>query len=88
MVDTQFPFFFRAKCNNETDGFVKILGDKKTDRLLGAHIIGPGAGEMINEVTFYNKKSGPILVNPVFGLILGQILDIWSDRRYLSGCRV
>ena len=29
---------------------VKILGDKATDRLLGAHIIGPGAGEMINEV--------------------------------------
>ena len=33
---------FRAKCNNDTDGLVKILGDKKTDRLLGAHIIGPG----------------------------------------------
>ena len=49
---------FRAKCNNETDGMVKILGDKKTDRLLGAHIIGPGAGEMINEVDksiFYDQ---------------------------------
>jgi len=47
----KFPFAAnsRAKCNNETDGMVKILGDKKTDRLLGAHIIGPGAGEMINE---------------------------------------
>merc|ERR1719351_395604 len=47
----KFPFAAnsRAKCNNDTDGFVKILGDKKTDRLLGAHIIGPGAGEMINE---------------------------------------
>ena len=42
----------RAKCNNDTDGFVKVLGDKKTDRLLGAHIIGPGAGEMINEVNY------------------------------------
>ena len=41
----------RAKCNNDTDGLVKILGDKNTDRLLGAHIIGPGAGEMINEVS-------------------------------------
>ena len=30
----------RAKCNQDTDGLVKILGDKKTDRLLGAHIIG------------------------------------------------
>merc|ERR1711997_640644 len=47
----KFPFAAnsRAKCNNDTDGLVKILGDKKTDRLLGAHIIGPGAGEMINE---------------------------------------
>jgi len=47
----KFPFAAnsRAKTNNETDGFVKILGDKKTDRLLGAHIIGPGAGELINE---------------------------------------
>merc|ERR1719414_1723027 len=47
----KFPFAAnsRAKCNNDTDGMVKILGDKKTDRLLGAHIIGPGAGEMINE---------------------------------------
>merc|ERR1712121_422280 len=47
----KFPFAAnsRAKCNNDTDGLVKIIGDKKTDRLLGAHIIGPGAGEMINE---------------------------------------
>jgi len=47
----KFPFAAnsRAKCNNDTDGLVKILGDKTTDRLLGAHIIGPGAGEMINE---------------------------------------
>jgi len=47
----KFPFAAnsRAKCNDDTDGLVKILGDKKTDRLLGAHIIGAGAGEMINE---------------------------------------
>jgi len=47
----KFPFAAnsRAKCNNDTDGLVKILGEKTTDRLLGAHIIGPGAGEMINE---------------------------------------
>lgn len=30
----------RAKCNDDTDGLVKVLGDKKTDRLLGAHIVG------------------------------------------------
>jgi len=47
----KFPFAAnsRAKCNNDTDGFVKVLADKETDKLLGAHIIGPGAGEMINE---------------------------------------
>ena len=49
----KFPFAAnsRAKSNNDTDGLVKILGDKNTDKLLGAHIIGPGAGEMINEVS-------------------------------------
>ena len=41
----------RAKSNNDTDGLVKILGDKKTDRLLGAHIIASVAGELINEAT-------------------------------------
>jgi dihydrolipoamide dehydrogenase len=47
----KFPFAAnsRAKTNDDTDGMVKILGDKTTDRILGAHIIGPGAGEMINE---------------------------------------
>ena len=31
----------RAKTNNDTDGFVKVLADKKTDRMLGTHIMGP-----------------------------------------------
>lgn len=35
----------RAKCNNDTDGLVKVLGDKKTDRLLGAHIMGSVCAE-------------------------------------------
>ncbi len=41
-----FPFLAnsRAKAISNTDGLVKILADKKTDRILGAHIIGPGAG--------------------------------------------
>jgi dihydrolipoamide dehydrogenase len=33
-----------------TDGFVKILADKATDRVLGAHIIGPNAGDLIAEI--------------------------------------
>lgn len=39
----------RSKTNGETDGFVKILGDKNTDRILGCHIITGVAGELINE---------------------------------------
>ena len=48
----KFPFLAnsRAKVNNETDGFVKILADSKTDRVLGVHIIGPHCGDMIAEM--------------------------------------
>ncbi|MEO1459217.1 MAG: dihydrolipoyl dehydrogenase, partial [Pseudomonadota bacterium] len=47
-----FPFLAngRAKANLVADGFVKLLADKTTDRILGAHIIGPGAGDLIHEV--------------------------------------
>ncbi|MEM7471794.1 MAG: dihydrolipoyl dehydrogenase [Pseudomonadota bacterium] len=40
----------RAKANFAGDGFVKILADKNTDRILGAHIIGPMAGDLIHEI--------------------------------------
>ena len=40
----------RAKAMFAGDGFVKILADAETDRILGAHIIGPGAGDLIHEV--------------------------------------
>ena len=48
----KFPFLAnsRAKVNNETDGFVKILADAKTDKVLGVHIIGPHSGDMIAEM--------------------------------------
>ena len=48
----KFPFAAnsRAKVNNETDGFVKILADSKTDRVLGVHMIGPHTGDMIAEM--------------------------------------
>ncbi|MEY4555053.1 MAG: hypothetical protein RL093_172 [Pseudomonadota bacterium] len=47
----KFPFSAnsRAKINHETDGFVKVLADAATDRILGVHIMGPQAGEMIGE---------------------------------------
>ncbi|KAI3392247.1 hypothetical protein diail_5967 [Diaporthe ilicicola] len=48
-----FPFSAnsRAKTNLDTDGMVKMLADPETDRLLGVHIVGPNAGEMIAEGT-------------------------------------
>jgi dihydrolipoamide dehydrogenase len=47
----KFPFTAnsRAKINHETEGFAKVLADAKTDEILGVHIIGPQAGEMIGE---------------------------------------
>jgi dihydrolipoamide dehydrogenase len=47
----KFPFTAngRAKANQQTDGFVKILADAKTDRVLGVHIVGADAGNMIAE---------------------------------------
>ncbi len=47
----KFPFTAnsRAKVNHEGDGFVKVLADAKTDRILGVHMIGPSVGEMIAE---------------------------------------
>jgi dihydrolipoamide dehydrogenase len=48
----KFPFTAngRARANGDTEGFVKILADAKTDRVLGAHIIGADAGTMIAEL--------------------------------------
>jgi len=48
----KFPFTAnsRARANGDTDGFVKILADATTDRVLGCHIIGPEAGDLIMEV--------------------------------------
>jgi len=40
----------RAKANFAADGFVKILADAQTDRILGAHIMGPAAGDLIHEI--------------------------------------
>jgi dihydrolipoamide dehydrogenase len=47
----QFPFRAnaRARCAGDTDGFAKIVADEKTDRILGIHVIGPNASELIAE---------------------------------------
>lgn len=54
----KFPFTAnsRAKANSQTDGFVKILSSQETDKVLGAHIIGADAGNMIAEVTLAIEK--------------------------------
>jgi len=56
----KFPFTAngRAKVNRTTDGFVKILADAKTDRVLGVHIIGADAGTMITEATIAIEFGG------------------------------
>ncbi|MDR3498514.1 MAG: dihydrolipoyl dehydrogenase [Parvibaculum sp.] len=56
----KFPFTAngRAKANKTTEGFVKILADKKTDRVLGVHIIGVNAGELIQEAVVAMEFAG------------------------------
>ncbi len=56
----KFPFTAngRAKVNRTTEGFVKVLADRETDRVLGVHIIGAGAGEMIAEAAVLMEFSG------------------------------
>ncbi|MBR0824645.1 dihydrolipoyl dehydrogenase [Bradyrhizobium manausense] len=56
----KFPFTAngRSKVNQTTDGFVKILADAKTDRVLGVHIVGREAGEMIHEAVVLMEFGG------------------------------
>lgn len=55
-----FPFIAnaRAKAMDDTDGLVKIIADAQTDRILGAHIMGPRAGELIAEVVSVMEFGG------------------------------
>jgi dihydrolipoamide dehydrogenase len=56
----KFPFTAngRARANRQTEGFVKILADATTDRVLGAHIVGAGAGEAIAELCVLMEFGG------------------------------
>ena len=62
----KFPFTAngRAKVNRTTDGFVKILADAKTDRVLGVHILGPDAGNMIAEAAVAMEFGGSARTSP------------------------
>jgi dihydrolipoamide dehydrogenase len=56
----RFPFTAnsRARCNFDTDGLVKLIADARTDRLLGAHILGPDAGTLIHECVMAMEFGG------------------------------
>ncbi|HRQ61637.1 MAG TPA: dihydrolipoyl dehydrogenase, partial [Alphaproteobacteria bacterium] len=56
----KFPFMAngRARASGNVDGFVKILADAKTDRILGGHIIGPNAGDLIQEIVSVMEFDG------------------------------
>ena len=56
----KFPFTAngRARATRHTDGFVKVLADAVTDRVLGVHIIAAGAGEMIHECAVLMEFGG------------------------------
>jgi len=56
----KFPFLAngRAKANRTTDGFVKVLADARSDRILGCHIVGAQAGEIIHEVAVVMEFGG------------------------------
>lgn len=56
----KFPFMAngRAKVNKTADGFVKVLADKTTDRILGVHMIGPHVGELIAEAAVIMEFGG------------------------------
>ena len=56
----KFPFTAngRAKVNKTTDGFVKVLADAATDRILGVHMIGPHVGELIAEAAVIMEFGG------------------------------
>jgi dihydrolipoamide dehydrogenase len=56
----KFPFLAngRARANRQTDGFVKVLADAATDRVIGVHILGSDAGELIAEAGVLMEFSG------------------------------
>lgn len=56
----KFPFLAngRARAKGFTEGFVKIIADKKTDKILGAHMVGPGVSELIHEVVVCMEFGG------------------------------
>lgn len=84
-----FPFAAsgRAQAVGETAGFIKILADTKTDRILGVHLIGKQASEMVNEAVFAMSMEATaedlartVHAHPTLGEALHEAA-LASDRR-------
>ncbi len=60
----------RALASGETEGFVKVIAEKRYGEILGVHIVGPGAAEIINEAA--SLKASEITVNEITGIIHGH----------------
>ena len=76
-----FPFFVlgRAKMAGETEGFVKIVADKKYDEVLGVHMIGPRSTELVAEATLalrlectVEELARTIHAHPTFAEAVGE----------------
>ena len=81
----------RAMCHGDTEGFVKLIADKKTDLLIGAHIVGPNASELIAELTmaFEYSASSEDVARTVHGHpTLAEVIKeaaLAVDKRSLNG---
>lgn len=89
----KFPFSAngRAMCLGETEGFVKLIADKKTDRLLGAHIVGPNASELIAELAMAFEYSASaedvartVHAHPTLAEVIKEAA-LAVDKRTLNG---
>ena len=82
----KFPFAAnsRAKTNNDTDGFVKVLGEKVTDRLLGAHIIGPVSSLCsVSTVCLFPVRCGNMDITLSFSYRMSLVAKITTAVNYV-----
>jgi len=88
VIEKHFSDNDRAICDGETTGFVRFRVDAKTDAILGASIVGEGAGNMISEVTLAMKSetglgslAAVIHPYPTTAEALRQAGDVYSKTR-------
>jgi dihydrolipoamide dehydrogenase len=88
-----FPFKAsgRARASNESDGFVKVLADKKTDEILGVHMIGPRCADLIGEAVLameYRASAEDIArtshAHPTYSESLKEACLAATDNRALN----